>query len=131
MTTTLTEAYRQLGYKITNPRNQWSAINEDGGVAITIWEDEISKAQEPWTVDNRAHPKFHLWGHKVGNKSRARHLAKAMENGGSVDLILCVAHDPSEEPRRIKDRRPLRSREGKVTDFDPLTGQFRLELRKR
>ena len=130
---TFTEAYRQAGYRIANPRNQWSARQPDGtAVALTVWSDQIDKRAEPWVVDTRGHPQFAEWGGRQGNTIRKRDIAHALDAcGGWVDLILCVAIDPAEQPRRIRHARHWPQRRGWLDPdaFDPETGMFRLELR--
>ncbi|RVT82101.1 hypothetical protein DXV76_16620 [Rhodobacteraceae bacterium CCMM004] len=132
MAGTFTEAYRQAGYAIANPRNQWSALSADGTrVAMTVWSDEIDKSSEPWVVDIRDHPRLEAWGGRTGNAIRKKHIAHALVRcAGRVDLILCVAEDPTRQPRRIKIARHWPQRIGRLDPdgFDPETGTFRLWL---
>ena len=112
MVATFTQACRQAGYKIGNPRNQWSA-------------------REPWVVDTRDHPRFAEWGERQGNSIRKKDIAWALDHcHGRTDLILCVAGDPQAQPRRIRIARYWSQRIGKPDRdaFDETTGQFRLEL---
>ena len=130
---TFTEAYRQAGYRIANPRNQWSARKPDGSaVALTVWADQIDKAAEPWVVDTRGHPRYAEWAGRQGNTIRKRDIAHALAAcGGRVDLILCVAVDPGEQPRRIRHARHWPQRIGWIDPaaFDAEAGTFRMELR--
>jgi hypothetical protein len=130
--TTFTGAYAKAGYTVANPRNQWSAIKEDGsGVALTVWSDEIDESQEPWRMDLRNHKRIDVWRGKVGNKVRLRHLCHAMENlEGRVDLILCIARDVDENPRRVKSARPWYQRQGRLVagTLNSLTGEFLIEF---
>lgn len=128
-------AYEEAGYQIANPRNQWTALREDGsGVAMTVWSDEIDKTSEPWRLDMRAHPRLGVWIGKVGNSVRIRHLRHAEQSlDGRVDLILCVAEDVEEEPRRIKRARPWTQRQGFLVPgtLNSETGEFLMELRPK
>ncbi|MEQ8919823.1 MAG: hypothetical protein RIE60_03395 [Roseovarius sp.] len=126
------EAYRKAGYRLSNPRNQWSARKADGsGVAITIWADEIDKSSDPWVFDCRDHPLYHEWGGRVGNSIRTRDIEFAIEHlNGQFDLILCRAVDPTESPRKIKTADHWTARVGQIDprEFDAETGQFRMML---
>jgi hypothetical protein len=131
----LSAAFEELGYRLANPQNHWSAIRDDGsGVAVTVWSDEITKGPEPWVLDMRNHVRLSIWIHKVGNSVRKKHLAYAeKELDGKVDLILCVAHDPRGEPRKVKIARPWKERTGHLVPgtLNDTTGEFLLELRPR
>lgn len=129
---TFTEAYRQAGFQIKNPRNQWSARKSDGSaVAMTVWSDEIDKSAEPWVIDTHGHPAFDDWGGRTGNAIRKSDIAHALDACDcQVSLILCVAQDPKASPRKIKIARHWPERVGVLIPerFDPETGHFRLEL---
>ena len=130
---TLTQAYKDAGYTLRSPRNQWSAQKDDGsGVALSVWSDEIDKSAEPWVIDTHGHPGFDVWGKRPGHTMRKKHIAYALAHlGGRCDLILCVVTDPSMEPRKVKDARHWPQRVGQLDAdrFDPETGHFRLKLR--
>ena len=127
-----TGAYLKAGYTLENPRNQWSAVRDDGRVALTIWSDEIDKSAEPWRYDvSECHPRFSLMIGKVGHAVRAMHIERALGCGQTdFDLILCVAEDTTANPRKVKIARHWDQRVGRLVDgsFDRQAGTFVMEL---
>ena len=127
-----TEAFRAAGYELSSPRSQWSAIRADGkAVVVTVWTDEIIKSKEPWEVDLRGHPRLSIWKDKPGNAIRKRHVRYALDHcGGSFDIILCKAVDPTKNTRTVEWARPWKERRGVILpdEFDETTGEYRLRL---
>ena len=129
---TFSSAYREAGYELNNPRNQWSAQRADGKVAITVWKDEIDRSEEPWLYDlSVSHRRFDYWKNLAGNTVRRRHIASALERGcNEFDLILCEAEDPYVEPRKVRIARHWKQRKGRIVEgsFDSAVGTFVMEL---
>ncbi len=127
-----TAAYEAAGFTLANPRNQWSAVREDGAVAVTVWGDRIDKSVEPWTYDTRrwsAEPAFRS---SPGRTVLMRHVAGRLASGRSdFVLILCQPVDPEARPRNVKIARHWTQRVGVIADgdYDSETGGFRMELR--
>ena len=131
---TLTQAYMDAGFSIANPRNQWSACDiARPAVAITVWEDQIDRSSEPWRFHTSAFRDVKIWGKRVGNAVRKRHVAFALQScGGEVSLVWIKAADPMEPVRRIIDRRFMSERIGRIvaSSFNPVTGEFAVELHR-
>lgn len=129
---TLTEAYREAGFAIRNPRNQWSACDpQRPAVAITVWEDQIDRSVEPWRFHTSAFRDVSIWGHRTGNAIRRRDVAFALEHcGGEVALIWIRAADPMASVRKIVERRHMVERVGRIDaeSFNPVTGEFAVFL---
>ncbi|MBI1686777.1 hypothetical protein [Caulobacter hibisci] len=125
-------AFQALGYIITQPRTDWSAMSP-GGVCISIWRDEIHRSGDGLFVfDTQLHGRDHdLWKRKPGNRKRIGHLARVMaELGGAVDVVI-VHGTPggrvtSADPWDV-ERRGARWR---VVSFDPGSGHYRAELER-
>lgn len=131
MAATFKAAFAEAGYTLKNQRQDWSAMREDGRVALTIWRDQIDRESEPWLYG----PKFSdpaLWSDKPGNLLRIAHLQHVLETGQTeIDLILCEAVDTEAEPRKIKVARHWWQRIGvlRPDSLDPQVGTFEMELR--
>jgi len=131
MAATFKAAFAEAGYALKNQRQDWSALRDDGRVALTIWRDQIDRSSEPWLYG----PKFGdpaIWSDKPGNLLRIAHLQHVVETGQTeIDLILCEAVDTDAEPRKIKVARHWWQRIGvlRPDSLDPQLGTFELELR--
>lgn len=126
---TFTDAFAQLGYRLSSPRTDWSATKE-GGVCISIWAKEMRPKRPGSAFDTRtdAQP-IETWNHKQGFKRRLPHLSRAIsEFGGYVDVVV-VTGTPGEghgsaDPWIPGKRQGYRWR---ITFFDPATGHFAVE----
>lgn len=130
-----TEAYAKAGYRLTNPRNGWSAVREDGSaVALTIWQDEIVKGQVPLFMDCRTHPNLADWQDKQGNRIRKTHIHHGLVHcGGQFDIILCRARHPTAQPRQVQSAELWQAMVGIIhpDEFDPASGAFRITFGPR
>ena len=120
----LVDAYKALGYRLANPRQDWSA-ESDHGVCIALWKDEIAWTPLPPSFDCYA-----LWPAdmpdptRAGHKKRLRHLDRAeREFGGKVDVVILRGKpgegygeaDPWERPGSI----------WRISSLDRTSGKFR------
>jgi len=118
------EAFAALGYRLENPRQDWSAVNASG-VCISLWRCEIAFSAGKPRIDTRLHcgPEA-MWHDLPGNKKRMRHLMRAAtEYGGHIDVVI-VDGKPG---HGVDDAAPWESsrRKGsrwRITDF---AGHFR------
>jgi hypothetical protein len=123
------EAFGRLGYKLTSPRQDWTAEKDDG-VCVTIWQSEMPhETGRPW-LDTRIHCEpIEGWGHTIGNKKRIKHISRAVEEfNGNIDVVI-VRGTPGSG---VDDAFPWlpENRKGycwRIADFEPLTGHFRAE----
>jgi len=84
------EAFNKLGYDVHNPRQTWSAENNDG-VCITIWQKELKREDgRPYLDLWEMYPKGgESWEDKSEHEKRTERLVRAMDEfGGRVDVIL-------------------------------------------
>ena len=119
------KAFSELGYKLSNHQNDWSA-ESDRGVCVTIWEKEIvPKEQLPW-FDSKLHAgPLEKWNSKTGNSKRKLHLARALkEFAGKVDVV--ILKGPPGENYEDADPWLVESRKGQwqIETFDESTGHF-------
>lgn len=119
-----TEAFRKLGYSVSNIRQDWSAEREDG-VCITLWTKEVD--WKSLTVDTRVHSDPNEnWRAKPGNRKRIVHLTRALSDfDGRVDVVN-VHGEPGEgfgnaSPWIAEERKGFMWR---VLSVDPETGHF-------
>lgn len=84
-----TEAFEALGYALPSPRQDWSAINENG-VCLSLWRTELATLDRvPWFDTKRHGRPIDLWGFKPGNKLRIEHIQAAISDFDSfVDVVL-------------------------------------------
>ncbi len=140
------ESFTKLGYVLKN-NYAWSAENETG-VCITIWQDEIERIKSGDTTIPRInlwelHKRWELLGKEPpfkkqdSHKNRIPHLQKAMNCfGGRVDVIILEAKKPipksGETGRKVKNDTPWERKGGfwKITKFCPETGYFSAEVVK-
>lgn len=120
-----TTAFEALGYKVSNPRQHWSAENATG-ICITLWRKEMGFANgRPW-VDTTVHAEDNAgWRDKPGNRKRLEHLRRAlMEFDGFVDVVI-VHGVPGRGYEDADPWRPaLRGGRWRVTAVDEDNGQF-------
>jgi hypothetical protein len=88
-----TEAYEKAGYVLANPRNDWAAIKPDrSAVALTVWQDQIVKGQDPLFMDCRGALNLAEWKDRQGNHKRIQAIKHSLTHcDGMFDFILCVA----------------------------------------
>jgi hypothetical protein len=98
-----TEAYKKAGYVLANPRNDWAAIKPDrSAVALTVWQDQIVKGQDPLFMDCRGAPNLAEWKDRQGNRKRILAIKHSLTHcDGMFDIILCVAADVKASPRKV------------------------------
>ena len=110
-------AFEALGYRPTNPRQDWSAENENG-VCVTFWKSEVK-----WTP---APPKFDLWQLHPGGESDWN------EFEGWIDAVI-VTGVPG---NGVKDAMPWKpdqrmDHRWRITRFDPDSGYFSAAAEQR
>jgi hypothetical protein len=123
------EAFRELGYKLGAPRQDWSAEN-GSGVCLSLWQKEIHPTNRGLWIDTTVHcGPLEIWRSKPGNRKRIDHIYRAVSSlDGFVDVVL-VNGTPGEgyddaHPWKPEQRKGHRWR---VVHFDPQTGHFRAE----
>ena len=104
-----------------------------GTVAVTVWGDHLNEDMESTDFyngfDEYHENTIHLWGDKLGNKLRIKHLIHAKSNlGGWVRVVKIIPVKPKVEPRVVYDRIPLKNKWYKFTKFDQDMGQFSLSF---
>jgi hypothetical protein len=131
---TLTEAYADAGFVRKNTYWSWSAVDETRpAAALTVWDDQIVRTSEPWTMNPATFRDVAKWQHRNGNKERIRTIRFGLDRcEGWFHLILIRASDPDQEPRQILERRYMSERMGRIdeADFNPVTGEFLMTLHK-
>lgn len=124
------EAFRSLGYSLTNIRQDWTAIN-DTGVCVTMWTEEIKTKNKLLYLDLwELHPIKGGFETKSGHTKRTSHLIYALENfQGFVDAILVrgkvgVSYEDA-------DPWDIEKRKGRwfISKFCPDTGYFRADIK--
>jgi hypothetical protein len=126
------EAFRQLGYKVEAPRQDWSAEKEDG-VCISLWKKEMGSRDGLLWMNTHIHADpIENWGHKAGNIKRIRHLRRALDQfGGRVDVVI-VSGDPGVSYGTAQAWLAEGGRAGTlwhVTELDDETGHFEVVLK--
>jgi hypothetical protein len=119
------EAFRRLGYAITNPRQDWSAANEQG-CCITLWRGEVRTAKGRSFIDTKLHCEpLAVWSGKSGNIKRIIHLEQAVGRFDRWVDVIIVHGQPgvsygSADPWLVAQRRS----KWRIGEFDPSTGHF-------
>ncbi|HEY5363101.1 MAG TPA: hypothetical protein VIJ49_02755 [Aestuariivirga sp.] len=120
------KAFSTLGYQLSNHQTDWSA-ESDRGVCITVWEKELGIRDGLSWFDSQVHAgPYEIWGSKVGNNKRKKHLARALaEFGGRVDVVI-VKGTPGEGYDDADPWGEERKRKGhwQIKSFDQDTGHF-------
>lgn len=97
----LTETFSSLGAPLTNQRWSWGAERQDdGAVFLRVWQDECDKIDGRRAVRITANDDFADKPDNLGNAERLKHV-ELIRAGRLVYLIMCVALNPNEEPRKI------------------------------
>lgn len=125
-------AYEQAGLTLANPRNQWSAIRDDGAVALTVWGDRIDKSSKPWTYDTRRWSAEQAFASSAGRSVPNRHVSARLDPGqNDLVLILRQPEDPDKRPRKVESGRHWHRRVGVISggSYDRETGGSRMKLR--
>ena len=107
------KALEALGYEVKNNRaNFWSVENETG-VCITIWEDELRpNATDPRSFDlSELYTERQPFEDQEPHKDRIKHLKRAKKHFNSrVDVVIVKAKKPTPKSgqtgRKIKTARP-------------------------
>lgn len=102
-------------------------------VALTIWDDQTLRINEPWTVDPTVFRDVSKWAHRNGNRDRIRNIRFGLDRcAGWLQLRWIKATDSRIKPRQILGRRDKPERRGLMaeTDFDLATEEFLIELHK-
>ena len=107
------KALEALGYEVKNDRaNFWSVENETG-VCITIWEDELRpNATDPRSFDlSELYTERQPFEDKKPHTDRIEHLKRARDQFNSrVDVVIIKAKKPTpksgQNGREIKTARP-------------------------
>ncbi|MGV7121660.1 hypothetical protein [Sphingopyxis sp. 550A] len=120
-------AFKELGYRLENVRQDWSAENSTG-VCITIWKRQMN--WDDLSYDTRLHKSsIDNWGSKSGNKRRLVHAERAIEEfDGWIDAIL-ISGEPgvSYEDAQIWVPSEKSGKRWRVVYIDMATGHLRLE----
>ena len=123
-------AFEKLGYRVSIPRQDWSAEN-DSGVCITLWRSEVAWGSRPIGIDTRAHcSPLEDWRSKPGNQKRKQHLKRAWTDfDGWVDVVIVDGTlgegVDGAYPWLAQERQNCRWR---VTSFDEQTGHFSADV---
>jgi hypothetical protein len=129
-----TDAFKKLGYRLSSPRQDWSAGKTDG-VCISIWRNELDRTGDFLRYDLWAlhpNPQWATWMSKPGQRTRTAHLQRVMDEfGGKVDVVL-VTGKPGEsyesaEPWLIEKR----GAGWRIIRFEPTNGYFISEVDAR
>ncbi len=131
------KALEALGYEVKNDRaNFWSVENETG-VCITIWEDELRpNATDPRSFDLwELHTERQPFEDQEPHRDRIEHLKRAEDEFDSrVDVVIIKAKTPTPKSgqtgREIKTARPWIPKKNagafwKIRRFCPKRGFFR------
>ncbi len=85
------EAFKKLGYDLSNSRQDWSADKSDGVCLAlrrsrTEWNKELNRSElNLWRLET---PGSNGFEHKPGHKKRALHIARARDEfDGWLDVI--------------------------------------------
>ena len=106
-----------------------SAVDETRPeVALTIWDDQIDRTTEPWTMNPATLRNLKMWQPRKGNKERIRNIRFGLDRcEGWFHLIWIRAGNPEGE---VLERRYLTDRRGHIADedFNPVTGEFLMSI---
>lgn len=122
-------AFAKLGYRLENPRQDWSAEKADG-VCITLWRAEID--WDSMCMDSRLHGgPLEEWVNLPGNRKRVRHALRAVAEFDRVVDVIVVDGTPghgvtSAHPWMPSQRNGLLWR---ITELEEETGHIRLEAK--
>ena len=110
----------------TKPRNiqwSWSARNETTKtVVVTLWKDLLKKEESGFCYRNPKPPAE--VARRLGHGELIENLIWARENcEGRFNVIVAVARDPSEDPRKVAECYPIKT-VMQLADFDPVSGSF-------
>jgi hypothetical protein len=125
-------AFEELGYKLENVRQDWSAENVDG-VCITIWKRRINWGE--MSYDTRlGRTSIDVWKEKSGNKKRIVHAKRVLRDfDGWVDAILIsgAPEKGSYEDAQIWIPSEKGGKRWRIVFLDEVTGHIRLEAQRR
>lgn len=88
------EAFKTLGFTLSNPRNSWSA-EPSSGVCISLWREEVRADGKADVFDTKRDASaFQYWGHKRGNLERLNNLRTAQQKFESQVSVVIVTGTP-------------------------------------
>jgi hypothetical protein len=129
----LKDAYRRLGYRRENERQDWSAAS-DSGVCLTVWISELNCGEMVLDTLAGIVGPIEDWRSKPGARKREQHLAQAVNrDGGLVDVVL-IGGKPGQKGAagQVNEADPWlpskRRGRWRVAAFDPETGHFQLRM---
>ncbi len=127
--TRLRDAFAHFGARARNHVWGWSACSADGKtVVVTFWKDHLSDLKQRPVVYDIYGKDVHLWTKKHGNRDRINKLKWARDHcNGRFRVVITVARDEQEYPRKIRDCYPEPNLVMRLTDLDEETGEFRAE----
>lgn len=123
---TLKECHRALGTIPKNSRWSWSGRSEDGNtVCVQLWQDLFTDQGKTYaTGDILAETP---WVGSLGHLELVENLQWAQSHcDGKVSVIIAIAEDKDEAPRKIQECFPHLKLTMKVSMLDTTTGAFTL-----
>lgn len=123
------EAFAKYGVAGKNQRWSWSARSSDGQtVVLTLWQDLVKLSEGVVYYDTFGH-RSEEWSDKPGNRERLENLIWARDKcGGLFRVIITVAADTDEFPRRIASCFARPDWTMTLTDLNETTGEFRAKM---
>ena len=99
---TITQLFDKLNAPLANKRWSWGSIrNFDGAVILRVWQDEKIKIDGRYFMRITHHKSYVGSEGNEGYKERNRH-AGLVQNGSKCYMVMCIANDPKETPRKIQ-----------------------------
>lgn len=97
----LSGLFKKIGAPLRNVRWSWGAVRPaDNAVFLRVWQDAERKIGDQWYAQL-------LWGsadatfERLGHEERKEHIER-VRNGARCYLVMCVAENVDERPRKIK-----------------------------
>jgi len=119
--------FEYFGTKPKNPRWSWSGRSDDGAVvSVTLWQDGFSDqgrvyrvAEGAFGTEFRSNPGY---SELIDNLEHAKTQLE-----GIVRVVIAVAEDPSDYPRKIGRCYPQEKLKMRVVELNTILGTFVLE----
>jgi 5-methylcytosine-specific restriction protein A len=119
------ESFNYLG---ANARDKfaWAARSDDGLITVlTAWEDQIDDDGTNVVIDYVGASDLENWTRDRRNKARIKILTEAWNRDRLFKIVLLTAREPGAVPRSTSGRRPDDALVMELTDFNPVTGEYR------
>lgn len=97
----LADLFRKVGAPLANQRWSWGSIRPDGAIVLRVWQDRKEKKEGRWYMMVAHHEKYADDGDALGYKERRAHI-ESIRAGATCYMIMCLASDTTESPRKIK-----------------------------